>query len=313
MIYKDLDTGEVFTAKHHNIPSKGIFGKDFQALASVLHFDCRVPYERIASFFTNVFDTSMTPPTAMELCNRASDAISHKYDLLQKKIRKSDAVNADETGSNQNGIREWLWGFFTSTIAFFVFFDKRGGDILDRVLGRKYTGIIGCDGWPTYKTFSEKHGLPLQRCWAHLIREVKFICKDVQNLNDAYIWILDIFENVKKARKIKSKKLRQRKYDMLLAELDRWIGVYSSRKPMRKLVTLVKNGREHWFTCVPHLEIEPTNNSAERGLRHFVVLEKIMGCLRSETGKKTAQVMLSLIGTWKLQGLNPYKELKTVL
>jgi len=42
-------------------------------------------------------------------------------------------------------------------------------------------------------------------------------------------------------------------------------------------------------------------------------LRKIMGCLRSEQGKKTTQIMMRLFGTWRLQGLNPYKELRAIL
>ena len=64
-------------------------------------------------------------------------------------------------------------------------------------------------------------------------------------------------------------------------------------------------------SCTP--EIEPTNNAVERGLRKFVVMEKIMGCLRSEQGKETLQVLLSLCGTWRLRGLNPYRELRAIL
>lgn len=82
---------------------------------------------------------------------------------------------------------------------------------------------------------------------------------------------------------------------------------------MNQLVTKVENGGEFWFTCVLYPEIEPTNNRAERGLRKFVVMEKIMGCLRSEQGKKTTQIMMSLFGTWNLQGLNPYTELRAIL
>ena len=66
------------------------------------------------------------------------------------------------------------------------------------------------------------------------------------------------------------------------------------------------------YMC-PTPEIEPTNNAAERGLRKFVVMEKIMGCLRSEQGKETLQVLLSLCGTWRLRGLNPYRELRAIL
>lgn len=311
--YQDLDTGEFFLATHPDLPERGIFGKNIIALSNILHFENRVTMAGIASLFTNVFDIPMTAPTALDICNRGAEKVSYKYKETGEEIKKSSAVNADETSSNQNGTSEWLWGFFTMTLAFFVFFPERGGEILEIVLGKYYKGIIGCDGWHTYKKFSKKYGLLLQRCWAHLIREVKYICKDDKELNPAYDWILAIFEKVKEARLIKSKSIRQIKYHELVAELDQWIQVYSSYQKTRKLVTLIKNGRESWFTCVLHLEIEPTNNHAERRIRKFVILEKIMGCLRSEQGKQTTQIMLSLIETWKLQGLNPYTQLRAIL
>lgn len=311
--YKDLNTGEVFMAKHPDIPDRGIFGKNVLAFANFLHFKCRVPFDGVANIFTNVFDISMTAPTALDICNRVADKVSYKYEELNKQLKESNVVYGDETGSNQNGKSEWLWGFFTLSIAFFVFFKKRGGEIIENVLGKDFMGILGCDGWHTYKFFSEKHGILLQRCWAHLIREVKHICKDIDELNDAYVWINDIFEKVKKARRLKTEKLRKKKHKELVEELDRWVQVYRSYDGMRELVNKVKNGKDFWFTCILYPEVEPTNNRAERGLRHFVVLEKIMGCLRSEQGKRTTQVMMSLFATWKLQGLNPYKELKDIL
>lgn len=163
-----------------------------------------MPFDKVANFFTNVFDQSMSAPTAMEICNRVANKISYKYERLNKGLKMSNVVNADETSSNKNGSQEWLWGFFTSMISFFVFFSRRGVEIVENILGKNFKGILGCDGWSTYKVFSEKHDVLLQRCWAHLIREVKYVCKDVKNLNTAYIWIKDIFENVKKARALKT-------------------------------------------------------------------------------------------------------------
>jgi hypothetical protein len=311
--YEDLNTGEIFMATHQNMPNRGIFGKDILALANVLHYENRVTFEGIANIFTNVFDIPMSAPTALDICNRTAEKCELKYETLNDDIKTSNVVNADETGSNQNGKPEWLWGFFTPTIAFFIFYTQRGGDILEKVLGKKFKGKIGCDGWHTYKKYSEKYGILLQRCWAHLIREVKAICKEKKDLDSAYIWMNEIFDKVKKSREIKIERIRKQKYDELIEELDRWTQVYSSYKETRDLVTLIRNGKEHWFTCVLYPEIEPTNNKAERGIRKFVILEKIMGCLRSEQGKKTTQTMLSLIGTWKLQGLNPYKELTAII
>jgi len=310
--YKDLDNGELFFAKHPNVHDIGIFGKNVITLANVLHFDYRVTMNGVAEFFTHVCDISMTAPTVMELCNRAANKAISVYENINIKIQKSTVINADETGSNQNGKSEWLWGFFTPLLALFVFNKQRGGDIVEKVL-KNFKGILGCDGWGTYKVFSKKRGILLQRCWAHLIREVKKICKDVDGLNDAYVWICNMFEEIQRLRKIKSKKIRQNGYDNLMAEMERWTQIYYSHDNMKEIVNKVKNGKQFWFTCVLHPEVEPTNNLAERGLRKFVVIEKIIGCLRSEQGKRNMQVMLSVFQTWRLQGLNPYQELRSII
>ena len=134
-----------------------------------------------------------------------------------------------------------------------------------------------------------------------------------KSLEKAYGWFCDIFEQVKKARAIKSQKKREQLYIELINELDRWCQVYSAYTPLRKIVNKIRNGKEYWFTCVLHIEIEPTNNYAERMLRAWVVFRKIIGCLRSKKGEETTETMLSLFSTWKLRKLHPYLELKSLL
>ena len=49
------------------------------------------------------------------------------------------------------------------------------------------------------------------------------------------------------------------------------------KEPYSKvLATKIKNGINYWFTCVEYLDIEPTNNLAEQGLRELIVQRKIM-------------------------------------
>lgn len=310
--YKDMNTGDLFFAKHPDVPDAGIFGKNIITIANLLHFEYRVTLKAVADIFTNVCDVSMSAPTVQELGNRAVNKATPIYEKINVDLQKSPVINIDETGSNQNGQPEWLWGFFTPLLAYFVFHKQRGGNILENVL-KNFKGKINCDGWGTYKVFSRNHNILLQRCWAHLIREIKKECKGVKDLDYAYTWICDIFDEIQRLRKIKSKKIRQRGYDKLVAEMGKWIKIYSANPKMNELVTKVKNGKEFWFTCVLHPEVEPTNNRAERGLRKFVVIEKIIGCLRSEQGKINMQVMLSVFQTWRLQGLNPYRELRAIL
>ena len=315
--YIDLDTGELFIATHPDMPNKGIFGKNVLALANYLRFEGRVMYGKIASIFTNVFEIPMTTPTAMDLCTRVAEKARPEYEKLEKAIKQEKAVNGDETSAKRNGLPGWLWGFFSLSIALFVFNKKRGGDIVEKILGKNFKGVLGSDGWSTYKVFCEEFGILLQRCWAHAIREVKEVCMNKKrrntSLEKAYEWFCDIFTQVKEARKVKSQEMREQLYIELIDELDRWIQVYSSYRTLRKTVNTIKNGKEYWFTCVLHPEIEPTNNLAERMLRIWVVFRKIIGCLRSEKGEQTTETMLSLFNTWKLRELNPYMQLKSLV
>ena len=315
--YKDLDTGEVFYATHPDIPSKGIFGKGVGAFVNLLRWKCRVPFDKIAFTCTHVFDIQMSTPTAWDICNRTAEKVRPHHEKLKRAIRKEKAVNGDETGAKRNGLPGWLWGFFSLSIALFAFNVKRGGDIIEKVLGKDFKGILGCDGWSTYATFSKEVGILLQRCWAHSIRESKEICYKKngsdKSLVKAYEWLCELFEKVKEARKYKCYEIREQLYVELVDELNIWIQVYKPYRRLRKFVEKMENAENFWFTCVLYLEIEPTNNRAERGLRAWRVLEKIVGCLRSEQGFRTTETMMSLFSTWDLRNINPYEQLKAIV
>ena len=52
--------------------------------------------------------------------------------------------------------------------------------------------------------------------------------------------------------------------------------------------------------------VPPTNNIAERSLRHLVVSRNISGGTRSPKGTATNIALASLFGTWHLQTVHPY-------
>jgi hypothetical protein len=59
------------------------------------------------------------------------------------------------------------------------------------------------------------------------------------------------------------------------------------------------------FKFVDNPEIDSTNNRAERGLRHAVVIRKISNGSRSKDGAETTANLLSVLQTAKLQSNNP--------
>ncbi|MFH1256219.1 MAG: transposase, partial [Candidatus Diapherotrites archaeon] len=58
---------------------------------------------------------------------------------------------------------------------------------------------------------------------------------------------------------------------------------------------------------------EPTNNIAERALRELIVIRKIIGGLRRETGARTMETIASMFATWKQQGKPLYPTLKKAI
>ena len=84
------------------------------------------------------------------------------------------------------------------------------------------------------------------------------------------------------------------------------IKVCTRNRELRKFGVKLENGFQHWFTCIFNPYVEPTNNRAERELREMVIQRKIMGTLRNEKGTRIMQILMSVLGTWRLQGLNTY-------
>jgi transposase len=61
---------------------------------------------------------------------------------------------------------------------------------------------------------------------------------------------------------------------------------------------------QHFFTFVHEEGVEPTNNGAERALRHAVVWRKISACNRSDNGERAVERLLTISRTCQLQQLN---------
>jgi transposase len=59
------------------------------------------------------------------------------------------------------------------------------------------------------------------------------------------------------------------------------------------------------FVFVEDPAVPPTNNAAERSLRHLVTCRKVSGGTRSAAGTTARMTLASLFGTWRAQGRNP--------
>jgi transposase len=63
-------------------------------------------------------------------------------------------------------------------------------------------------------------------------------------------------------------------------------------------------GETHLWTFVRVEGVEPTNNDAERALRHGVIYRKTSGGTDSESGSRFVERMLTVVATCRQQGIN---------
>ncbi len=75
----------------------------------------------------------------------------------------------------------------------------------------------------------------------------------------------------------------------------------------QKLQRRYRKYRSCLFVFLYRTDVEPTNNVAERALRHSVVHRKVTGGFRSQWGTKTYAALASVIDTAELDGMRSFE------
>lgn len=286
------------------------FGPNLRSHITLLRHDDRLPLRKVQSTLDRNHEFKITHTGIMKIIRQVAKKLKKPYYEIIKIIRSSKVVYIDETGYKLNGDQWWLWTFVCESAVLFVIRKSRSKEVVEEILGKKYEGIICCDGWKTYESFSEN----LQRCWAHLLREGHHLKEEYKDFEQYHEILKNLFDKIIKIRsKPPDINARRELVDKLKKTLLQTAKNMSGYIHFKKFATKIENGIDYWFTCIEHLEVEPTNNYAEQSLRELIVQRKIMGGLRSEKGAETLEIISTMIATWKKQGKPLLETMKSYL
>ncbi len=307
---KCRDCGHQFISKHPDCPKTGNFGIFLLVYIVMLKFHLRGVIRKIQDFAMKYNGLEISPKGIHDILLRVGSACKNDYEDKIQKIRSAKWRYIDETGIKVNGENWWLWIFRTDTNETLIVIRKsRSTKVLEEILGEGHKGANIADGWRAY-SWSDK----LQRCWAHLLREVDHFIDTSENgkrLSE------DIYACFKKLRDFLDRnpsiEERREKKAIFEKELEAVAAKYSEFKELEKPLTYLKNGFGCWYTCMLFPGMEPTNNLGEQAMREHVIMRKIIGCFRSENGAENYQYIASLLATCRLQGKNGFEELEKVL
>ncbi len=300
------DCGHVFTSKHPDCPIEGKFGPYLLVYMTMLKYQMRGTLRKIEEYLDNHDDFQISTKGILDSINRVGVSCKKEYDQLIRKIRCAKWLHIDETGIHVNGEKWWLWAFRTDTDDILIVIEpSRGRKVLEKIMEDNWHIPVIVDGWRSYSKFET-----IQRCWAHLIREVdafKNVSKKGMKLSK------EIHSRFKQLRKFidsnASLEEQEKKKKTWDTEMEKLVKKYERNKKLKKPLTYIKNGLGNWHTCLLYPNMEPTNNLGEQAIRESVIIRKIIGTFRSETGPTYYQYIASLLSTWRLQEKNMFIEL----
>jgi transposase len=286
------------------------FGPILKSKITLLKHEDRLPLRKVQSSLDRDYEFQITHTGIMKIIRNVAKKLREPYYEIIKIIRSSGVVYIDETGYKLNGDQWWLWTFVCEGAVLFVIRKSRSKEVVEEILGKNFKGIISCDGWKTYESFSDR----LQRCWAHLLRESFHLKEKYKEFEQYHNKLKSMFDSIVEIRSkppdiiTRRKIVEEMKHSLLQTGKS-----MSAHTHFKKFSTTIENGINYWFTCVEYLEVEPTNNFAKQALRELIVQRKIMGGLRSKKGAETLEVISTMIATWKKQGKPLFETMKSYI
>ena len=299
-----------FLARDGRTPLQGRFGINLMVLVIFLRFIVRGVLRKTATFLNAGFALRLAPASVQAIIARAAKAAETEFEQLKIRIRDARIIYADETSFSVLGKNWWVWVFRSDTDLLLVVRNSRCNNVLEEILGKAFAGILVCDCWRAYDFLSNAS---IQRCWAHLLRKSKELCETVAGRH-FHKKLTALFDEIKQFnKKERTEKQRLRKYNRMTAKLQKILAYYARYGECEGVIKYVNFHLESWFTCIKIAGIEPTNNYAEQAIRETVIVRKIIGAFRSETGTKVYETLASLLATWQFQKRDIKQELQRML
>jgi hypothetical protein len=292
----------------------GLFGPRLTSLATYLKGKLHGSYSGIRDFFHDVVGVKVSRGYVAKLLRKSSQAFGSAYGELIELLPSQAYLNGDETGHKDNGQRYWIWCFRAASFVVFKIDASRGTEVLMRILGEDFKGILGCDYYAAYRKYARQCSVLVQFCLAHLIRDVKYLCEfpdpQVQRYGKK------LLEGLKALFGALHRKdqLSARVFETQLAGAHDQIwkaALPSSAGPFHRLIRnmaerFFKHG-EAYFQFITTPGIDPTNNVAEQAMRFIVIDRHVTQGTRSARGRQICERLWTVMATCALHKRSPFQ------
>jgi len=305
----------VNTAKSERALPGADIGLNASVLMCYLWVALCLPFTKIMDYFDSFYGFKLPTTGLSKHVILVANAMKTVHEEILQDVQTGVTLFADETGWRVKGNPWWLWVFGTARSAYFTLDKSRGSDVVRRVLGEIFLGVLVVDGWSAYfSLICEK-----QTCMAHVFRKIKKLREafpELVSIGRFYIKLRRIIidgEKLQKQRKKLGETIFQRRLLRLHDRLELLLQPKNPNEILAEIIKKVKRQQPRILTFVEHEDVPNNNNYAERLIRIGVLKRKVSGGSMSAEGAHAYAVLLSVYVTCRLRNIAFRKFLKESL
>lgn len=258
---------------------------------------------QVLSFFTKV---DLTKSEIESLLSGLGKEWKKEYDNLALLILFAEVLFIDETGWKIGKKNCYTWIFRSLTHTLLLYGEKRDEAVLDRILPReRFRGVGSSDCYKIY----ENRFKAAQKCWAHFLRKaikLMLLYPEKKHYHEFFKALYCIFTDAKALKLQDTEKtegigLLEERIKKLCSENERKL-TKQTLKDEREFVNLQKNlarNLKDLFTFVQVEAVEPTNNTAEQGLRHVARSRNNYQTSKTKVGAERHSILASVFFSLK--------------
>lgn len=306
------DCGHITKAALPEAVPTRIFGPSVDAVAGYFMGVHKMGKRGVCDALFDLYGLPISLGAVVDSQQVVSEALAIPYAEVVSHAQTASVKNADETSWTEAKARAWLWTLVTANAIVFMIQKTRATDGAKRLLlegascvADLVIGVLGTDRHGAYNFW------PLhlrQFCWSHLRRDFIAISErdgESKRIGSALVEETDrMFGWWKRVRDGTLSRASFRIYmRSLIRRVDGHLDEGSKcgdAKTQRTCKKLLKAKIALW-TFVRIKGVEPTNNSAERAVRHGVLVRKLSGGTKSEAGSRYVERLLTAHATLRLQ------------
>jgi transposase len=314
---------------------RGVAGPGLLAHVLVSKYCDHLPLYRQSQIYARA-GVELERSTLAEWVGGSSRLLAPLVEALRRHVMAADKLHADDTpvpvlapglGKTKTG-RLWTYvrddrpaGDNTPAAVWFAYSPDRKGEHPQAHLSQ-FSGTLQADGYAGFDQIYEAKQIREAACWAHVRR--KFYDLQVAHKSpvatEAVERIAELYAIEKEIRgrpPDQRREVRNARSRPLLESLKQWFEetlAKLSRKSDTAMAVRYALGRwEALMNFCDDGRIEIDNNAAERALRVVALGRKNFLFCGSDGGGESAAAIYSLIGTARLNGIDPESYLRNVL